>query len=252
MWIREFPGDKGWMIAIHGLGEHSKRYNWLAELLQQIGYGLTLFDLPGHGESPGVRGYFAFSQVFQLLDDFFKAHPNSVLFGHSLGGLIAIRYAELRNGWNIKSLVVTSPALRLPNDSLFNRLLAVSLSFLAPSLTLDNGIDPNLLSTNKDAVKRYVEDPLVHRRISVKLAHDMFVNLKKAITDASKISLPCFVAVGSDDKITLPEGAKEFYQKISSNEKMFREYKGCFHEIFEDESVSSVFKNDLINWLKEH
>ncbi|AEH51014.1 alpha/beta hydrolase [Pseudothermotoga thermarum] len=252
MWIKEFEGKRGWVILVHGLGEHSKRYGWLVELLKTVDYGLTLFDLPGHGESPGKRGHLSFKKVFRFIDSLLERHPNSFLFGHSLGGLIAIRYAETRFCKSLRGLIVTSPALHLPNVSPSLRLLAAVTSVITPWVTFDNRIDPNLLSTNKEAVKRYVEDPLVHRRISAKLAHDMFTNSKKAIEEAEKITIPCFVAVGTEDKIVLPTGAEQFSQKVASKDKIFKAYEGCFHELFEDTTMSSLFKQDLINWLINH
>ncbi len=252
MWVKEFEGQKGLVVVIHGLGEHSKRYEWLVELLRSIDYGVTLFDLPGHGESPGVRGHLSFKKVFEIVDNILNRHPNSIIFGHSLGGLLAIRYVELQNSRPIRSLIVTSPALNLPNATFSVRLFAFILSLIAPSLTLDNRIDPDLLSTNKEAVRKYVEDPLVHRRISGRLAHEMFINSKRAIKEAYKITSPCFVGIGTQDKITLPDGAREFFKLVSSQDKLLKNYEGCFHEIFEDESAAPLFKQDLVNWILTH
>ncbi len=250
LWIKEFQGRKGHVILVHGLGEHSKRYLWLSELLQKEDYGLILFDLPGHGESSGKRGHATFEEIFDFLDRLLESHPNSFLMGHSLGGLIAVRYAELRE--NLRGLVVTSPALRLSKDNSLLRFVASFFSLVAPRLTFDNGIDPNNLSTNKDAVKRYVKDPLVHKKISAKLAHDMFVNSRVALKEANKISVPCLVALGEKDSITFPEGGKQLFDLISSPDKTLKVYKGSFHELFEDEKNGPIFMKDLIDWIKKH
>lgn len=250
MWVREFQGKKGFVILVHGLGEHSKRYNWLLDLLRKENYGLIIFDLPGHGESPGKRGHASFNEIFDFLDRLVDSHPNSFLMGHSLGGLIATRYAEL--GKTLRGLIVTSPALKLSKDNFLLRSTAAFFSFIMPKLSFDNGIDPNNLSPNKEAVKKYVEDPLVHKKISAKLAHDMFVNSKITLKEAKKISVPCFIAVGEKDKITLPDGAKQLFDSINSSDKTFKVYQNGFHELFEDEKNAPIFMSDLIDWLNKH
>ncbi|MEJ5229972.1 MAG: lysophospholipase [Pseudothermotoga sp.] len=250
MWIKEFKGEKSFVILIHGLGEHSKRYSWLLELLQKEGYGLVLFDLPGHGESPGKRGHTSFKEIFEVLDKIVESHPNSFLMGHSLGGLIAIRYAETRD--RIRSLIVTSPALKVAKDNLLLRSAATIFSLIMPKLSFDNGINPKDLSPNEKAVEKYVQDPLVHRKISAKLAYDMLHNSAMALKDAKKINVPCFLAVGEMDKITLPTGTEEFFNSLASSDKIMKVYKGGYHELFEDQQNSNAFMSDLINWLNSH
>ncbi len=250
MWVKEFHGSRGYVILVHGLGEHSKRYRWLSDLLQSQDYGLITFDLPGHGETPGKRGHASFKEIFSFLDKLVESHPNPFLMGHSLGGLIAIRYAQLNN--KLRGLIVSSPALKLSKDNFLLRFTAAFFSLIAPKLSFNNGIDPNDLSPNKEAVKRYVQDPFVHKKISAKLAHDMFVNSKLALKEAKKINIPCFIAVGEKDAITLADGAKQFFNSISSSDKVLKIYKDGFHELFEDEKNAPIFMNDLISWLKEH
>ncbi|HJS19882.1 MAG TPA: alpha/beta hydrolase [Anaerolineales bacterium] len=46
------------IALIHGLGEHTGRYEHVAKVLTDAGYALTGFDLGGHGRSGGVRGHF--------------------------------------------------------------------------------------------------------------------------------------------------------------------------------------------------
>ncbi len=249
MWVKEFQGNEGHVILVHGLGEHAKRYQWLVDLLNPR-FGLTLFDLPGHGESEGKRGHTSFSKIFAIIDELVSRHPGCFLMGHSLGGLVAIRYVQLRN--NVKGLIVTSPALHLPNSNLALRAVASIFSILAPALTFDNGINPSDLSTNPEAVQKYVTDPLVHRRISAKLAADLFKHSRMALKEAQRIKVPTFVAVGSEDRVTLPTGAREFFENLAVKDKVFRFYQGSYHELFEDEINGERFRQDLLNWIYSH
>ncbi|AJC74553.1 lysophospholipase [Pseudothermotoga hypogea DSM 11164 = NBRC 106472] len=249
MWIKEFQGNEGHVILVHGLGEHAKRYQWLVDLLIPR-FGVTLFDLPGHGESEGKRGHASFSEIFNIIDELVSRHPGCFLMGHSLGGLIAIRYVELRN--NVKGLIVTSPALHLPNSNIALRTVASIFSILAPALTFDNGINPNDLSTNPEAVQKYVADPLVHRRISARLAADLFKHSQMALKEAHRIKVPTFVAVGSEDRVTLPTGARQFFENLTVKDRVLKVYQGSYHELFEDSYNAEVFKLDLLSWLNSH
>jgi len=250
MRLKKIDGKKGYVVLVHGLGEHCGRYTWLIDLLRSEDYGLIMFDLPGHGENSGKKGHATFREIFEILDGIFHSEPDSFLMGHSLGGLIAIRYAELKN--NVRGLIVTSPALKISNDNFFLRLLATLVSVISPKTTFNNGIDPYDLSPNIEAVKRYINDPLVHEKISAKLAFDMLVNSKRALREAFKIKIPCFIGVGEKDKITLPEGAYLFFNRVSSEDKTLKTYHGGYHELFEDPANMSLFLSDFVDWLRRH
>lgn len=84
-----------------------------------------------------------------------------------------------------------------------------------PGVTLSNGIDPKLLSRNPEAVKRYVEDPLVHDRISAKLGRSIFVNMGLAHEDAGRITAPpILLLVGTGDVVTPPEGSRRLFEEL--------------------------------------
>ena len=242
--------ERGSIVVVHGLGEHSGRYERLKNELVKNGFRVVLFDLPGHGESSGIRGHFTFKEVFKVINDYVEESEDPVLFGHSLGGLIAIRYAEEFPG-KLKGLVVSSPALSLSRNVPLSLIITVSfISFFVPMLQLDNGINPEDLSRNSDAVRRYISDPKVHRKISVKLAVEMIKEMKRAREEADKIDCPVLLIVGTKDRITPPEGARAFFENLRTEKKKL-EYEDAYHEIFEDPEYKDAFYKDLLNWLEE-
>jgi len=241
--------ERGSVVVVHGLGEHSGRYERLKDELVKNGFRVILFDLPGHGESAGIRGHFTFKEVFRVINDYVDESENPVLFGHSLGGLIAIRYAE-EFPRRLRGLVVSSPALFLSRSVPLPLVItATFISLFVPMLQLDNGIDPEDLSRNSDAVKRYISDPMVHRKISVKLAVEMIREMKKAREEAYKIDCPVLLIVGTKDRITPPEGARVFFKNLRTEKKKL-EYEGAYHEIFEDPEYKDAFYKDLLDWLE--
>src|SRR5262247_420237 len=92
-WTRQPAGQpKGMIALVHGMGEHSRRYDHLTEYWESCGYASAGFDLRGHGRSEGKRGHTT-SYDF-LMDDiaiFLAWVANQcpsvpvTLYGHSLG-----------------------------------------------------------------------------------------------------------------------------------------------------------------------
>ncbi|AAL80604.1 alpha/beta hydrolase [Pyrococcus furiosus DSM 3638] len=245
--------NRGWVIIVHGLGEHSGRYSKLVSMLVNEGYAVYTFDWPGHGKSPGKRGHTSVEEAMEIIDFIIEEiNDKPFLFGHSLGGLTVIRYAETRPE-KIRGVIASSPALaKSPKTPSFMVALAKILGVLLPSLTLSNGIDPNLLSRNPDAVKRYIEDPLVHDRISAKLGRSIFKNMDLAHREAHKIKVPVLLLVGTGDVITPPEGARKLYGEIKVEDKEIVEFEGAYHEIFEDPEWGEEFHKKIVEWIKKH
>lgn len=245
--------ERGWVILVHGLGEHSGRYGKLISMLNDAGFAVYTFDWPGHGKSPGKRGQTSVEEAMEIIDSIIdEIGEKPFLFGHSLGGLTVIRYAETRPD-RIRGVVASSPALaKSPKTPGFMVVLAKVLGRIAPGLTLSNGIDPNLLSRNPDAVKRYIEDPLIHDRISGKLGMSIFTNMEKAHEDAGRIKVPILLLVGTGDLITPPEGSRKLFEELKVEDKEIKEFEGAYHEVFEDPEWGEEFHRAIVEWFVEH
>ena len=245
--------ERGWVVLVHGLGEHSGRYGKLISMLNDAGFGVYVFDWPGHGKSPGKRGHTTIEQAMEIIDSISsEIGERPFILGHSLGGLTVIRYAETRPD-RVRGVVTSSPALaKSPKTPGFMVALAKLLGRVAPGLTLSNGLDPRLLSRNPDAVERYVKDPLVHDRISTALGKSTFENMERAHREAGRISVPILILVGTGDVITPPEGSKRLFKELKVEDKTLREFKGAYHEIFEDPEWGDEFHRAVMEWLVAH
>ena len=244
--------ELGWVVLVHGLGEHSGRYGRLIRELNEAGFAVYAFDWPGHGKSPGKRGHTSVEEAMEIIDSIIEElGEKPFLFGHSLGGLTVIRYGETRPD-KIRGVIASSPALaKSPETPGFMVALAKFLGRVAPGLVLSNGIRPELLSRNRDAVRRYVEDPLVHDRISAKLGRSIFVNMELAHREAERIRVPVLLLVGTADIITPPEGARKLFKRLKVEDKTLREFEGAYHEIFEDPEWADEFHRAIVEWLVE-
>ncbi|AEC51985.1 lysophospholipase [Pyrococcus sp. NA2] len=98
----------------------------------------------------------------------------------------------------------------------------------------------------------YIEDPLVHDRVSARLGFSIFKNMEEAYKKADRIKVPILILVGSEDVITPPKGAKRFYEKLKVEDKELVEFPGAYHEIFDDPEWGEKFERTTIEWLIEH
>jgi len=242
--------EKGWVVLVHGLGEHSGRYGKLIRTLNENGFAVYAFDWPGHGRSPGKRGHTTIEQAMDIIDSIIEElNERPFLFGHSLGGLTVIRYAETRPEV-IRGVIASSPALaKSPETPGFMVALAKFLGRIAPGLTLSNGIKPELLSRSPEVVKAYTEDPLVHDRVSARLGRSIFENMEKAHWEADKIKVPVLLLVGTGDVITPPGGSRRLFEELKVEDKELKEFPGAYHEIFEDPEWGDEFHSFVVDWL---
>lgn len=174
------PADtpaRGTVLLVHGLGEHAGRYVQVAARLNEWGFSVRGYDQYGHGESSGVRG--SLSSEGRLLEDLATVIDDTrsrlddrqplILLGHSMGGLVAARLVSLRLR-RVEGLVLSSPALDA-GLSLGQKALLATLYRLAPDARVGNGLDTRYLSHDSAVIRAYEADPLVHDRVSARLAH---------------------------------------------------------------------------------
>ena len=177
-WKSQEPeSPKALLLIIHGVGEHSGRYQHFADALCPSGYAVRAFDHRGHGLSGGLRGHVdGFSRytadVKAVLEEFQAAHDAELpcyLLGHSMGGLIALQFLQDHAGVRVGGAVLSNPCLEVAIDPPALKVAAGKLlSKLLPQLRLDNELDTSLLSRDAAAVTAYEQDPLVHRKVSTR------------------------------------------------------------------------------------
>jgi len=245
--------ENGWVIIVHGLGEHSGRYKRLIKMLNDEGFAVYTFDWPGHGKSDGKRGHTKVEDGINIINEIAnEIGEKPIIFGHSLGGLTVIRYAEIYPD-SIRGVVASAPTLAKPKKtSKFSIGLAKFLGVVLPSVTINNTIDPHTLSRNEATVKKYIDDPLVHDRISLALARDLFINIEKANDDTGKITKPLLILNGTQDVLSPVEGARNFINKVKIEDKTLNEFDGAYHEIFEDPEWADEFHKTIVEWIKAH
>ena len=257
--LREWPvpDARGAVVIVHGLGEHVGRHAHVAARLNAEGWTVVGHDQRGHGSSEGPRG--ALSQADDFLSDLAAvidiARSRSagplVLLGHSLGGLIASRFVLGAAGaaWqrDVDALVMSSPALDPGMNALQKGLLAV-LGPIAPNLAVNNGLKPAWLSHDPAVVRAYEADPLVHDRVTPRLARFIVDGGVAVRAAASAWRVPTLLMWAGSDRCVAPAGSAEFAAAAASEWVSTREFKPLFHEIFNEPEQAEVF-GVLTAWL---
>jgi lysophospholipase len=178
-----------------------------------------------------------------------RSHGAKVfLIGHSLGGLIALDYAE-KSGEKLAGLIVSSPGLRLKMKvSPVKALLAKMLSGVAPSPTIKTGLDSNLISRDREVVRKYVNDPLVHGVVTPRWTTEFLAAEEETIRDAQRLKLPCLILQAGADGLVDPSATIDFFKKVGASDKTLKVYDGFYHEILNEPGKDSVLQ-EIDAWL---
>lgn len=249
-------GVRAVLCLVHGLGEHGRRYDHLAAFLNRHGFLVLALDLRGHGRSPGPRGHlpddgFMRQDIASFVRMASSLHPERpvFLYGHSLGGGIVIHYC-LSSSPQLAGVVVTGPLLRTAfAPPRWKLALARVMYRLWPSLTLPSELDVQAISRDQAVVDAYVQDPLVHDRLSVKLGMDMLEAGRRSLDQAERWDLPLLIMHGGEDRLTSCEASAEFAAR-AGEKCTLKIWPGLYHEIHNEPEQDQVF-SFLLDWLEK-
>lgn len=238
------------VVLVHGLGEHSGRYEELAEFFNARATAVVALDHKGHGLSPGVRCHVdKFSDFLEplsrLCSEAEQLYPGvpKVLLGHSLGGLISAAFL-LEHQNLFESAVLSGPALGIdPLPPIWQQKVTKVISALLPKLGVMQ-LDAGQISRSADVVAAYQADPLVHNgKISARLVTELFATLALVSEKAATITLPIKVFHGESDVMTSPKLSQAFVGKVSSAMAEYQGYEGLYHEIFNEPERAQVMQD---------
>jgi alpha-beta hydrolase superfamily lysophospholipase len=254
--VRHWPVLTGepWatMLLVHGLAEHSGRYEHVGTQLAEAGIDAHAFDQRGFGASGGPRASVdRWSQLHDDLEERIAAvrsiEPSRplVLYGHSLGGLVSLGYV-LDARVEPDLLVLSAPAIG-GSIPLWQRLLVGSLRRLTPGLLLSNRLDTEVLSSDPDVQLRYVADPLNQHRSTVRFAHAAFGEQRRVAAALDRLTLPTLVVHGADDRL-VPASTSAVLEGRPGVTR--RVYPATRHELH-NEPVARQEVEDIVGWVRD-
>ena len=245
------------VAIIHGLGDHSGRWERVGGTLADRGFAAYALDLPGHGRSEGKRGH------VRSWDDYRTAVTRWIevlrggdgvrrwaLLGHSLGALIALDWAD-RNPSGVDALVLSAPPFELSlRPSALKVHAARLLGRLWPGFSQSNQIPPSLLSHDPEVVRAHRADPYVHFRISARLFLE-FQAMRRALARvAGTHSIPTLLIQGGADPVTSCLGSARWARAAKPGVVTYKEYPGLFHEVLNEPEGAAIL-DEIIAWLKQ-
>ncbi|MFI2758739.1 lysophospholipase [Streptomyces echinatus] len=232
--VREWPSPEPRLLAllVHGYGEHIGRYGELAAVL--TGHGAAVYgpDHAGHGRSAGERVLIedfedVVTDVHAVAELARAAHPGLplVLVGHSMGGLIAARYAQ-RYGDELTALILSGPVIG--DWELPGRLLA-------HEEIPDIPVSPAALSRDPAVGAAYAADPLVWHGPMKRPTLEAFTRTLGTVAEGGDVGrLPLLWLHGDDDRLVPLPGSRTGVERLSGGRLTERIFPGARHEVFHE------------------
>lgn len=237
------------MVLVHGIAEHSGRYEHVGQALAARGHDVRASDLRGFGQSNGRRA--ALERWDDYLDDLegdvLAARSLGVpvvLLGHSLGGLVALSYT-LSARPHPDFLVLSAPAV----DStipFFKKAAARILGRFFPNKEIDNGLDGSQLCRDPMVGERYFADTLTHPRTTLGLGRAALLAQDKVRRDVKRLRVPALVIHGGADsivpsRVSAPLGALPGVERV-----LFPSFR---HESFNEEGGVEAIAT-IADWIE--
>jgi alpha-beta hydrolase superfamily lysophospholipase len=257
----------GVVVLVHGMGEHIRRYDHVADALTSQGFVVYGHDHRGHGASLAAAdepGHLGDHGWWALVDDLNMVvtqarshHPGLplVMVAHSMGSFAAQQFL-LDHGADVDAVALTGtaavdllePALDLSRDL---ELSAFNAAF-QPART-----DFDWLSRDESVVDAYLADPLCGFGLDTASLNDMFAGAR-LLADPAQVAriprdLPLYVAAGSRDPVnaglTLLWALVDRYRAAGLDDVTVRVYDEARHEILNEVNRAEVI-DDLLQWLQ--
>ena len=243
------------LLIVHGIAEHAGRYPHVAAQLASAGITTHAYDQRGFGASGGHRAYVDrwseyHDDVEALLEQVRSAAAGLpvVLYGHSMGGLIALGYVLADPARPLPDLLVLSAPAIDAEVPAWKRKLADVLGRTVPRFAIANTFPKGGLSSDPAVEVAYLADPLAVHRTTARLGVSLFREqdrVQRALAGAGSLPVATYVLHGADDPI-VPESASRSLERRANVTR--RLYAGLHHETHNEPSGAAVI-DDTIAWI---
>jgi acylglycerol lipase len=241
------------VLLVHGLGEHSGRYEHVGDQMTSAGLEVQAYDQRGMGGSGGRRG--DIEHWSQFHDDLAErlavvragsAGRPVVLYGHSLGGLVVAGYL-LTDRPAPDIAVLTSPALDSELAG-WKKALAPILAKVAPTLAIPTGIDGETLSRDPSVAAKTVDDPFCVKVTTTRFGAEAGAEQARVRARAAGgFGIPTLVLHGEDDHL-VPVSASAVFEGAPFVER--RTYPGLRHELHNEPEGPAIL-DEIVAWLRD-
>ena len=245
------------LLLVHGIAEHAGRHGDVASRFARAGIDTHGYDLRGFGASEGRRAYVdRWSQYHDDLEDQLiavRAEARGlpvVLYGHSMGGLIALGYVLADPDRHSPDLLVLSAPAIASATARWKRTLAEVLGRAAPRFEVANAIPPGALSHDPQVEVAYRSDPLNAHGTTARLGMELFheqARVKGRLAQLKALPTRTYVLHGTDDWI-VPVWSSDFLEGRGNVTR--RVYPSLRHEMHNELAAATVI-DDTITWISD-
>lgn len=249
---RHWPADspRASLLIVHGIGEHSGRYEHVGAFLAERGVDTLAYDQRGFGQSGGRR---AFVKSFdQYLDDLEVLLTERralgvpvIVLGHSLGGLIVTTYL-VSDRPQPDLAVISAPALEAEVPA-WQKAVAPVLGRLLPKQHIPSKIESELLSRDVAVQQAYVDDPLVIAGATAGLGNELFTTMKSTAASLDRIRVPVYVLHGAEDRLVPPSASEALGRLPGVTRKV---WDGLRHECMNEPEQADVL-GAIVEWIDQ-
>lgn len=252
-WLPE--GDaRAVVVIVHGLGEHSGRYDHVGRHLAGAGFAAYAADHRGHGRSGGRRANIGrMAAVVGDLAGFVRfaaeRSPGAGVFmlGHSLGGLIALQYATGEVP-ELAGLVLTGPLVQVDSGSPVLERMAGVLSALVPNLGV-LAVPPDGVSRDPAVVAAYRADPLVHHgKVPARTGAEILATALALPARLPRLRIPLLLLHGTSDRLAPVAGSQLVHDKVASLDRTLRLCDGLWHEVMNEPEQGEIL-DEIVRWI---
>jgi acylglycerol lipase len=244
------------LLLIHGIAEHAGRHAHVATRFAHAGIETHAFDLRGFGASSGRRAYLdRWSQYHDDVEDQIAAIRAVsgglpvALYGHSMGGLIALGYVLARPPRPAPDLLVLSAPATAARVAQWKRSLADVLGRIAPRMDIANELPAGGLSHDPQVEVAYRSDPLNVHRTTTRLGLELFreqARVGARLEQIRALPMPTYVLHGTDDPI-VPVSSTASLEGMQNVTRHV--YPGLRHEMHNEPQAAAVI-GDTTAWLE--
>ncbi|MFK7735983.1 MAG: lysophospholipase [Pirellulaceae bacterium] len=240
----------------HGLGEHSGRYENLAQAFCREGLKVFAFDQQGHGQSPEGRG--CIESYSAMMDDVESmlgwigttCTKPIVLFGHSMGGNIVLNYA-LRKQLLPACVISSSPMIRAARQpARWMEAVLRLVGKFAPNAKLKSNVRAETLMNDPEEQRQFYADDVFHSKLSLRLGAALLDSGGWLLNEADKLQVPTLLTHGTVDAKTSPEASEKFGQ-LAGDVCQFEKLEGELHDPFRSLGKDAVIKL-FVDFVRTH
>jgi alpha-beta hydrolase superfamily lysophospholipase len=273
--VIEFPPlkDNGCaVLCIHGICCDARIFAYAAVKLSHAGYAVYSMDLPGHGDSDGLKGDLDFEECLKAIDliivQIRKKSQKVFILAHSFGSTFALWYAHLFRR-STDGLILLAPYVRPKNLKKRSDAEPSSLIFLylllgrvlAPSKLVNFGnILPGYVRIGGSQLPRMIRDGKLNFEYSFRYLVDIVAKRNSNLTKLADVDVPILILHGNNDKNVYPEVSREFFKLLCAKDKQIRIFD-CDHWFYDsiffsqspeysDEDRTKII-NSIVEWLKK-